>query len=271
MQNRISACLVIYNEEKYIKRCLDSICDVVDEIIIVHDGQCTDKTLEICRKYTDKIFVCKHNGVAEHHRPFSYSKAQYEWILQIDADEYLSLDLKKNLRFLVSRSNVSAYEFLWPLWDGSKRITLKWPYKRCLYRKSKMSFLGIPQYVVDVKGVIMKSNFILEHRPNYNNFTWEYFKKKSLKRAKNHAQTYLQDFNQIPKFNYHDNNWPLKIKLRRKFPLLLAPLEFLITFTKVLISGAWNNGCIGWKVAIKHGAYRFMVNYYIFKVKTNKH
>ncbi len=267
MQNKISACLVVYNEEKCIKRCLDSIYDVVDEIIIVHDGQCTDKTLEICQKYTDKIFVCRHKGVAEYHWPFSYKKAKYDWILQIDADEYLSSDLKNNLRFLVSKSNVSAYEFLWPLWDGNKRITSKWPYKRCLYKKNKMSFLGILHYVAKVKGATVKSDFILEHRPNYNNLTWEYFKKKSLKRAENHAQTYLQDFNQIPKFNYYNNNWPLKIRLRKKFPLLLAPLEFLITFTKVLISGAWKEGYIGWKVAAKHGAYRFMVNYYIFKNK----
>ena len=48
MQNdrqTISACLVVYNEEKVIRQCLDSIKGFVDEIILVHDGQCTDKTL----------------------------------------------------------------------------------------------------------------------------------------------------------------------------------------------------------------------------------
>ena len=49
MTNKISACLVVRNEEKIIKKCLDSIKDVVDEIIIVHDGEYNDKTLKICK------------------------------------------------------------------------------------------------------------------------------------------------------------------------------------------------------------------------------
>ena len=44
-KNTISACLVVHNEEKLIGRCLESIKNLVDEIIVVHDGPCQDKTL----------------------------------------------------------------------------------------------------------------------------------------------------------------------------------------------------------------------------------
>jgi glycosyltransferase involved in cell wall biosynthesis len=119
---KISACLVVYNEEKLIRRCLESLRDVVDEIILVHDGECTDRTLEIAKEYGAKIFVRDHKGFCEHHRPFCCKQASYNWILQIDADEFLSAELRNNLRSLVSNQEVSAYELLWPFWDGKKEI-----------------------------------------------------------------------------------------------------------------------------------------------------
>ena len=57
----ISACLVVYNEEKSIQCCLESLRPVVNEIIIVHDGECNDKTLEIARKFTKHIYFQPHS------------------------------------------------------------------------------------------------------------------------------------------------------------------------------------------------------------------
>ena len=51
----ISLCMIVRNEEKTIARCLDSVCDIADEIIIVDTGS-TDRTKEIVARYTDKIF-----------------------------------------------------------------------------------------------------------------------------------------------------------------------------------------------------------------------
>ena len=72
----ISACLVIHNEEKLLKRCLESIKDVVDEIILVHDGECTDKSLNIANNFHSRIFIRDFIGEAEWHRPFSYEEAK---------------------------------------------------------------------------------------------------------------------------------------------------------------------------------------------------
>jgi len=184
MQNKISACLVIYNEEKKIKRCLDSLVGVVDEIVVIHDGECKDKSLEIAKKYTNRVYVMEHAGEAEVHRPFSFKMAKNKWLLQIDADEFLSSELKNNLNKIINVNSIDAYEFLWPIWDGKKYISKSWPYKRCLFKKNKISFLGVPHYVVEVTGNIKKSDLILEHRPDKINYSWASFRIKWIKWAK---------------------------------------------------------------------------------------
>jgi glycosyltransferase involved in cell wall biosynthesis len=269
---KISACLVVKNEEKLIGRCLESLVGAVDEIIIVHDGLCVDKTVEIGKQYKARIFVQEDFINCNPHRPFSFEQASHEWILQIDADEYLSADLAKNMRSLVQNSEIDAYEFLWPIWSGEKYLTKKWPHKRCLLKKSKASFLGIPNYVPDIEGNIRKSDLILEHRPLYDNFSFVIFKKKLLPKSRMQAGIYLKEFREIRKFNCAQFDWPKKIKLRRRFPLLLAPLEFIITVYKNLSSGAWREGVTGWKIAFMFGVYRLAMNYYIFieKVKSKK-
>ena len=52
---KISACIISFNEEKKIEDCIKSLLPVADEIVIV-DSLSTDKTVEIARKYTDKIY-----------------------------------------------------------------------------------------------------------------------------------------------------------------------------------------------------------------------
>lgn len=270
MQNKISACIVLFNEEEKIRRCLESLVGLVDEIVIIHDGRCNDRTLDIAGEYTKRIYILEHIGEAEPHRPFSFKTAKYEWILQIDADEFLSEELRGNLRKLVNDDSVSAYELLWPIWDGKKYLTKQWPRKRCLFKKEKVSFLGIPHYVVNVSGKILKCNFILEHRPDYNNLAWSVFSKKWIDWSKIQARVYLKDFGAIEKYNYNNNSWPSIIKLRKRIPLILVPFEFTVTLYNNLVSGAWREGCAGFLYSLYCGIYRVMVNYYIFLYKKVK-
>ena len=59
MKNKISVVMVVYHEEKIIRRALNSIKDIADEILILHDGPCKDNTLKICQEYTKNIFETK--------------------------------------------------------------------------------------------------------------------------------------------------------------------------------------------------------------------
>lgn len=90
----ISLCMIVKNEERVLARCLDSLCELMDEIIIVDTGS-TDSTIDIARKYTDKVYNfpwCDDFSAA---RNFSFSKATKEYIYVADADEVLDSENQK--------------------------------------------------------------------------------------------------------------------------------------------------------------------------------
>jgi glycosyltransferase involved in cell wall biosynthesis len=260
---KISACLVVSNEEKLIGRCLESLKGVVDEIIIIHDGPCVDKTLAIAGNYGAKIFTVPEIGEAEIHRPLSYRQASGDWILQIDADEFLSPELHDNLRKLAELEDVSGYEFLWPYWNGTRKITEKWPHKRCFFRRDRLSFLGLPHFTPLVSGKVEKEDFVLEHQPSYDNFSLLSFRKKWLPWAKIQAGYYRKDFSQIEKFDYNSKNWPPAVNFRKKYPLLAAGPDFFLGFCRCFFSFGSKNFFTLFKISFLEGSYRLAVDYYL--------
>ena len=88
MQKLISVCIITKNEENNIERCLKSIKSIADEIIVVDTGS-TDKTIEISQKFTDKIYRFEWQDDFSAARNYALEQASGEFILSIDADEYL--------------------------------------------------------------------------------------------------------------------------------------------------------------------------------------
>lgn len=91
----LSAVIIVHNEEKQIADCLEQIKHIVDEIVIL-DSFSTDKTIEICKRYTTKIFQQEFKGFGEQKQD-AVNKSSHDWILQIDADERLSPALIREL------------------------------------------------------------------------------------------------------------------------------------------------------------------------------
>lgn len=94
-----SLCMIVKNEEKVLGRCLDSLADIMDEIIIVDTGS-DDRTKEIAGRYTDKIYDFEWIGDFSAARNFASSKASGEYIYTADADEYLDEENRQKLRQL---------------------------------------------------------------------------------------------------------------------------------------------------------------------------
>ena len=84
----ISLCMIVKNEEDVLGRCLDSVRDVVDEIVIVDTGS-TDRTAEIAGQYTDRVYSFPWADDFAAARNESFSKATKEFILWLDADDVL--------------------------------------------------------------------------------------------------------------------------------------------------------------------------------------
>ena len=96
---KISLCMIVRDEEKTIARCLDSIKDVVDEIIIVDTGS-IDKTKEIVAKYTNKIYDFEWVDDFSKARNFSFSKATKDYIMWLDADDVILPEDREKLKKL---------------------------------------------------------------------------------------------------------------------------------------------------------------------------
>ncbi len=222
-KNKISACLVIRNEEGSIERALKSIKNFVDEIIVVHDGPCSDTSLAICKKYTQNVFVRPFIGEAEPHRVFTFEKAKNNWMLQLDADEFLSKTLQKNVRKLTEDKTISCYEFIWPYWDGKRYQTTNWPFKKALFQKARITFTAFPHAEVSVDGVTKRTNLRLEHRPNYDNLSFSVFKNKHLEWAKIHARYLLKDPSTYVR--YPKNK---KVSLPRYYFIVKRPLLYAL-------------------------------------------
>ena len=265
----LSACLVVYNEENHIRACLNSICNVVDEIIVVHDGECKDKTLEIAKEFGAKIFIESWVGIAEIHRVLSFQKATHDWILMLDADERLSSELQAKIRSLTEEPEADGYEFCWNLWDGQKELTSGWPYKAFLFRKEKMKFLAFPQMSVDVEGSMKKVPLNIEHRPNYNNYTWSRFCTKWLNWAKIQAKYSIMPYSSIGKYHekyFSQQDFSKKSLFKRKYPILF-PVYGLYAFATFLRSWGLKGGRYGLYLAFYNGLYNAAIYYYILQIQ----
>lgn len=107
----LSVVVLTKNEQSCISECLESV-KWADEIIIVDDLS-TDKTVEIARKYTDKIFS-KRMDIEGSHRNWAYSQANNLWVLSLDADEKVTEELKREIENVL-KDNTEFAAFSIPL------------------------------------------------------------------------------------------------------------------------------------------------------------
>lgn len=106
---KISGVIITYNEEKFIEKCLQSVMDIVDEIVVV-DSFSTDKTKEICLKYNVRFIENKFDGFTTQ-KNFANNQAKYDYVLSLDADEALSKMLKKSILNIKDNLTADGYSF----------------------------------------------------------------------------------------------------------------------------------------------------------------
>lgn len=106
-RKRISVYTITYNEEGKIRDCLESV-KWADEIVIV-DSFSTDKTVEICREYTDKIIQYEFVGFGRL-RNIAVSHTSNDWVFSVDADERVTEELRDEIiEKLKSEPDADAY------------------------------------------------------------------------------------------------------------------------------------------------------------------
>lgn len=107
---KISVVISAYNEERMIGECLKMAKNVADEIILV-DNTSADKTIEIAKKYTDKIFIRPNDPVMlNKNKNFGFAKATGDWIISLDADERITPQLAQEIKTIVGLPSDLAFE-----------------------------------------------------------------------------------------------------------------------------------------------------------------
>ncbi|MDA3818860.1 MAG: glycosyltransferase family 2 protein [Candidatus Delongbacteria bacterium] len=109
MEIKLSVVIITFNEEKNIGRCLKSVKDVADEIVVV-DSYSEDNTVNIAESYGAKVITHKFEGHIEQ-KNHANTEASYPNILSLDADEALSGDLQKQIIQIKKGWQHDAYSF----------------------------------------------------------------------------------------------------------------------------------------------------------------
>ena len=132
---KLSLCLAVRNEEKNIHYALDSTIKWVDEVVIV-DGGSTDKTLDILRSYGEKVKIIQTDNPPMFHinKQKAIEAAQGEWILQLDADEEITPELRDEILKIVS--------------EASEKIAYQIPRKNFFMGRALMKGGVYPDYTI---------------------------------------------------------------------------------------------------------------------------
>ena len=170
--DNISVIIITYNEEENIRECLEGV-KWADEIIIV-DSFSTDKTPQICKDYTDKIFQKRWEGFG-FQKQFALEQTTFDWVLSIDADERVSGELKEEILSNKNTLDKDGYYIPFKFYWLGKRLR----YGGCgkerhirLFRRQKAKFQGLIHEKLLIDGEIgcLKNSIIHVSYKNIENY-----------------------------------------------------------------------------------------------------
>lgn len=135
-----SVTIITLNEESNIRACLESV-KWADEILVSDSGS-SDKTVQICKEYGAKVFIDQWQGFGKQKNLIA-GRARNSWILNIDADERITPDLRKEIEDILNNGDYEGYFIPRKNFFGDKWIKhCGWhpDYNMRLYRKNKGRF-----------------------------------------------------------------------------------------------------------------------------------
>jgi glycosyltransferase involved in cell wall biosynthesis len=237
MRQPVSAVLITFNEAAVIERCLRSL-QWCDEIIVIDSGS-TDATVELCRQWGAQVVHRPFTNFGDQKR-FAVAHASNNWVLSVDADEYLSDELQDELQQVLCSPTHQGYFIPRSLvFMGSViRSERRKPVLR-LFDKRYGNFVNkaVHEYV-EISGSTGRLRGVLWHE-SFRNFA-DYFHK----------------------FNRYTTMTAQEIVARgRVKPPAYALLRFALGFVqKYVFQGCWLNGSAGvvWSLL---AAYYYLVKY----------
>ena len=162
----VSLCMIVKNEEDVLARCLESAKPVADEIVIVDTGS-TDRTREIAREFTDKVYEFHWVDDFAAARNFSFSKATMEYCMWLDADDVL-LPADRDA-FLTLKETLSPQTDVVMMkyhtgFDQTGKPTFSYYRERLLRNHAGYRWEGAVHEVIPPSGSLLYSDIAVTHQ-----------------------------------------------------------------------------------------------------------
>jgi glycosyltransferase involved in cell wall biosynthesis len=211
----VSVVIIAWNEAKRLPRLLGSVDGLASEVVVVVDEATTDDTVKIAKKHGCKVFSHPHVGYVEPMRNFAISKAKYDWVLLLDADEEISPKLKSEILSFIAK----------PTHD-----IVRIPRKNIIFKKWIKSSHWWPDYVSRLfkKGTLIWSNEI-HSQPVVNGLCTDLPADEDLSIIHSNYSTIDEYLEQISRYTVHQKDVLIKKGYRFLWSdLLVKPAnEFL--------------------------------------------
>lgn len=160
---KISLCMIVRDEEDVLARCLESVSDVVDEIIIVDTGS-VDRTKEIAAEFTDKIYDflwCDDFSAA---RNFAFSKGTGEYLMWMDADDILPEGEKRKFFDLKETLDKDLCDMVMMVYDAAEQSAFSYYRERLIRNCSQAVWRGCVHEVIVPFGEVRYADIHIIHR-----------------------------------------------------------------------------------------------------------
>ena len=274
MKVPISAIILTLNEENNIKDCLQSI-RWADEVFVVDSGS-TDKTLDMAKKYTDKIYQHPFYNFSQQRNWAQDSlPIKNEWIIHLDADERIEENLAHQIHKIVEGDNEinglmaprkTYFRGRWIKHGGHFPV-----YQLCVYKKSKgrseQRFYD-QNYMVSGRVLKLREGIINIINPDLH--SW---RSRHRKWAKLEAEEILHNKDRQLNIHWRGNsierrNW-LRYRFYYRLPIFARP--FLYFFYRYIVLLGFLDGIQGLIFHFWQGLwFRLMVDKEIYKLKRNQ-
>ncbi len=161
----ISVCLIVKDEQEVLERCLGCVKQFANEIIIIDTGS-KDNTKQIAKKFTDKVYDFKWVDDFSKARNFSFSFAKCEYVMWLDADDFISQDnIKKILQLKKGVSTADVYMLKYDIaFDEKGNSTFSYYRERILKNNGKFFWQGFVHEAIVPSGKIEYLDISIWHR-----------------------------------------------------------------------------------------------------------
>ena len=235
MKKLLSALVVAHNEEENLDQCLTNL-KFADEIVVVLD-KCTDCSKEVALKYTDKIIEGSWN-IEGQRRNVGLQNCSGQWILEIDADERISPELREEILSAIKSNTPCLFKIPIANYIGKRYVKYGWLRSICVLERQTIHYNGYKIYhedkeihpTTDLKGEV------------------KYLKNPILHFVDKDIADMINRFNRYTTWKARDMISKNKIKVKY--------FSFILRFFKAFIlKKGYKEGDLGFLIAILAGLY----------------